>query len=68
LIDRLAESAEAYPTALEAADSTIALKQALFGTRRGRKYRAVFNICGHQVRILRVRGPGQPPLQEDELL
>jgi plasmid stabilization system protein ParE len=67
LIDLLAEGAEAYPAALEDADCRITLRQALFGTRRGRKYRAIFTIAGDQVRILRVRGPGQPPLQEDEL-
>jgi plasmid stabilization system protein ParE len=67
LIDRLAQIADTCPAALEAADCKIALKQALFRTSRGRTYRAIFMIAGTQVRILRVRGPGQPPLQEDEL-
>jgi plasmid stabilization system protein ParE len=68
LLDRLVQSADTCPAALEAAQCKIPLKQALFGTRRGRIYRAVFTIAGNQVRILRIRGPGQSPLQEDELL
>jgi plasmid stabilization system protein ParE len=67
LIERLAKHADSCASALENADCNPALKQALFGTRSGRAYRAVFTIVGDQVRILRVRGPGQPPLQDDEL-
>jgi plasmid stabilization system protein ParE len=67
LVNRLAQSADSCPSALESADCKIALKQALFSTPRGRTYRAIFTIAGEQVRILRIRGPGQPPLQEDEL-
>lgn len=43
------------------------LRQFLFKTRRGRTYRAVFRIEDDEVLILRVRGPGQPPLAPDEL-
>jgi hypothetical protein len=60
--------AETFPAAVENSDCQIALKQALFSTRHGHIYRAVFAIVGHQVRILRVRGPGQPPLLDNELL
>jgi len=67
LIERLSTNADECPAALEDTDCQPALKQALFATRRGRAYRAVFTIAGDEVRILRVRGPGQPPLQEDEL-
>lgn len=65
---RLAENADSLGPALEDPDFSIALKQALFRTRHARTYRAVFTIVGDEVRILRVRGPGQPPLQADELL
>jgi len=65
LLTRLAESADRFA---EAAECTIPLKEALFSTSHGRPYRAVFMIARHQVRILRIRGHGQPPLQPDELL
>lgn len=38
------------------------LRHFLFKTRRGRNYRGVFIVVGEEIRILRVRGPGQPPL------
>jgi plasmid stabilization system protein ParE len=68
LISQLQENAGSYPAALENSDSSVALKEALFRTRRGKTYRAIFAIAGDEVRILRVRGPGQPPLQDDEVL
>ncbi len=43
------------------------LRQFLFKTRRGRTYRGVFVVVADEVKILRVRGPGQPPLEPDEL-
>ena len=43
------------------------LRQFLFKTRRGRMYRGVFVIVADEIRVLRVRGPGQPPLESDEL-
>ena len=43
------------------------IRQFLFKTRRGRMYRGLFTIDGDEVLILRVRGPGQPVLQSDEL-
>lgn len=43
------------------------LRQFLFKTRRGRRYRGVFVVVGDEVRVLRIRGPGQRPLQQDEL-
>jgi plasmid stabilization system protein ParE len=67
LLARLVEHADSCPAALEGADCTVPLKEALFRTRRGGAYRAVFTIAGRDVRILRIRGPGQPPLQDDGL-
>lgn len=43
------------------------LRQVLFKTRYGRMYRFVYTVVGDELRILRVRGPGQPPLQPDEI-
>ena len=67
LLRYLAEQADFRAVAQENDDCTLSLKQALFSTRRGRTYRAVFTIVGNEVRILRIRGPGQPPLADDEL-
>lgn len=67
LIDRLAVQANSFAPALEDADCSIPVKQALFRTRHGRAYRAVFTIVENEVRILRIRGPGQPPVKDDEL-
>lgn len=68
LLLRLAENADSCAVAVEDAEFDLALKQALFGTQRGRTYRAIFTILGDQVRILRLRGPGQPPLTNDEFI
>lgn len=38
------------------------LRQFSFKTRRGRRYRGVFEIEGREVRVLRVIGPGQDSL------
>lgn len=43
------------------------IRQLLFKTRRGRKYRLLYLVDGEEVRILRVRGPGQPPVTPTEL-
>jgi plasmid stabilization system protein ParE len=67
LLARLAEQADSFAAALEDPDCNIPLKQALFRTRHGSTYRAVFTIIGNEVRVLRIRGPGQPPLRDDEL-
>ena len=42
------------------------VRQLFFKTRKGRTYRALFDIRGDQVRVLRVRGPGQKLLDPDE--
>ena len=43
------------------------LRQRLFKTSRGRCYRLVFMIAGDQVPVLRIRGPGQPPIKQRDL-
>ncbi len=63
----VASSPHAYPVAAEQLISSFELRQFLFKTRRGRTYRGVFAVVNHEVRIVRVRGPGQGPLTDDEL-
>lgn len=43
------------------------LRQVIFGTTSGRRYRAVRRIEGEHVIIYRLRGPGQIPLKADDL-
>ena len=65
---RLEQYADSYGEAPENDDCPLVdVRQALFKTRRGRVYRVLFFIQGTDAYVLRVRGPGQPPLQPDEL-
>lgn len=57
----------AFGTALGDEANDAELREFLFKTRRGRIYRGLFCIVEDEVRILRVRGPGQPPLRSDEI-
>lgn len=43
------------------------IREFTFRTRRGRRYRALFAVVGDEVRVLRVRGPGQPPIELEEI-
>lgn len=43
------------------------LRQFLFKTRQGKIYRGLFTVADAEIRILRIRGPGQPPLEPDEI-
>ena len=43
------------------------IRQAFFKTRSGRPYRLIFNVESEDVRILRVRAPGQDNVNPDDL-
>ena len=58
---------EAHGLAPEDDEVEETLRQFFFKTRRGNTYRGLFVVAGEEVQILRVRGPGQPPLSSDEL-
>ncbi len=64
----LAENAEAFSQAPESQLLEYDIRQKLFKTPHGRTYRVVYTITDDEVRILRIRGPGQPPLEADEVL
>jgi plasmid stabilization system protein ParE len=64
---KIIENSERYGYAPENSLSHFDLRQFLFKTRRGRTYRGIFVVVDDQIRILRVRGPGQAPLEEDEM-
>jgi hypothetical protein len=67
LIERLKEHADTFGEAYENSDLDMEVRQALFKTRRGRVYRALFVIESNDVFILRVRGPGQAPVDESDV-
>jgi len=64
---KLADNPDSHALAPEAKLLGRSIRQFLFKTRRGRTYRGVYIIVADEVQILRVRGPGQPPLQIDEM-
>lgn len=43
------------------------LRQMLFKTRRGLMYRIVFAVLSSEIQILRIRGPGQTLLTDEDL-
>ena len=43
------------------------IRHVLFRTRQGRFYRALFTVVESEVRILRVRGPGEPPVRSKDM-
>jgi len=57
-----------YSLAPEAEGSSREVRQILFKTRRGHYYRALYVVVSSSVRVLRVRGPGQPELFDDEIV
>mgnify|MGYP001040958959 CR=1 FL=1 len=67
MVKRLEQQASSCGPAYERNDCEFDVRQALFKTRRGRVYRALFFIEGQEVYILRVRGPGQAPVKPDDL-
>ncbi len=56
-----------YGFAPENAFSKFEIRQFLFKTPHGRTYRGVFVVVRNEVRVLRVRGPGQAELSTDEM-
>ena len=67
MVNRLKRQADSYALANEHENFDLDVRQVLFKTKRGRVYRALFLIDGQDVYILRVRGPGQAPVQPDDL-
>jgi len=67
LVERLSRDASSFGEAMEKQDCDFDVRQALFKTPRGRVYRALFFIEGEKVFILRVRGPGQAPINPEDV-
>lgn len=66
-LDDLSVNATACSIAPESQRLGIEMRQAFFKTRRGRAYRLLFVLAGTDVRVLRVRGPGQRPVTRRDL-
>jgi plasmid stabilization system protein ParE len=67
-VGRIVGNPESYASAAEALPRwNRKIQQALFKTTRGNRYRIVFELAETEIRILRVRGPGQPPLRRRDL-
>ena len=67
LLDKLRERPESFGLAPESSYHDDEIRQALFKTRRGRTYRALFVIFYDTVHIIHVRGPGQDLVPPTEL-
>ena len=66
-LDRISISPLEFGFANEAARLKQPIRQLLFKTPKGRTYRAVFLFSDDNIFVLRIRGPGQPPMANDEL-
>jgi plasmid stabilization system protein ParE len=64
---RIAEDPESYSIVDEAPDVSRPVRQAIFKTRRGKRYRIIFDFSETDVYIYRVRQPGQRPLRDRDL-
>ncbi len=55
------------PLVPESKSFDIEIRHILFRTKYGRTYRAIFTVVDDEIRILRVRGPGQPPIRPGDI-
>jgi len=67
MVDRLKANADTFAEAYENADLEMDVKEALFKTRKGRVYRALYIMEADEVFILRVCGPGQAPVDAEDI-
>jgi plasmid stabilization system protein ParE len=65
--ERLMEYPYSCPRAAEAARLPEDVREMLFGTRKGRTYRALFVVEADIVHILCVRGPGEKHVRSEDI-
>lgn len=63
----LSEDHENCALAPEATDLGIEVRQVVFSTRKGNRYRALFLIRDESIHVLGIRGPGQRDVTRDDL-
>lgn len=66
-VSRIADSADTYASAPESDAFTEPVREILFKTRKGRKYRALFVVRGNEASVISVRGPGQDLIGPDDV-
>jgi plasmid stabilization system protein ParE len=66
-IQRLTADAATHAKGAESSKLSLDIRESYFKTRHGRRYRIVYLIAGDQIRVLRIRGPGQRPLRRSDL-
>jgi plasmid stabilization system protein ParE len=66
-IASLGQEGDQHGLAPDCEETEIEVRQKLFKTRRGRLYRLLYTIVGNEVRVLRVRGPGQDVITVDDI-
>lgn len=66
MLGKLETRATSFGEAHENADCQLKVKQAFFKTKRGRVYSILFFIDHDDVYVLRIRGPGQAPVNPSE--
>ena len=59
---RLRDDPLSFPLIFERIRVSFEIRDVLFKTPRGKRYRAVFTVVANEVRILRIRRPAQRPL------
>jgi len=64
---RLGEDPLSFALIPEKVRVSFDVRNILFKTPKGRVYRAIFTVIGNEVRILRVRRPGQRPIRGRDL-
>lgn len=67
IVRHLSTSPASFPKAAEDDFCHRELRNALFGTRKGRVFRAVFYVNGDDVIVTHLRGPDQQALSDDDL-
>lgn len=67
ILREIAMRAESFGEAAESVGHREPVRQAIFKTRRGRPYRALFVVRAEALYILHVRGTGQDTLPRSEL-
>ena len=66
-VERLKTNPLACGFAYEHKDFPEELRHLLFGTRKGRIYRALFMVQGDEAVILAIKAPGEKPVTPEEL-
>jgi plasmid stabilization system protein ParE len=67
-LDDLRKQPLSLGLAADCTDLPFTIREKLFKTPHGLRYRILFVVVGPDVRILRIRGPGQRTVKPDDLI